>query len=223
MGSLDGQCAGECPVPAAGKANGGQAFNGSDTGIDVPADSSFDWGPSDSFSIEFWMQAVAGNTCDGSSNEVMIGRDDASSDLHWWIGCRRRSGDILFTLRDTTGAGPTIQAGPLTDGQWHYVTAVRDGVSKINRLYVDAQEVGTANHTYTSGFDSSTSALNLGWLNLSGGFHYEGLLDEVAIHHDALMVSQIQEHYLKGLISIGYCESLAIALPERVYLPIAAK
>jgi hypothetical protein len=223
VGGLAGQCAGECPTPEPGKVNGGQTFNGNDTGIDVPADSSFGWGPSDSFSIEFWLQAMAGSTCEGNSNEVFIGRDDANSDLHWWIGCRRRSGDITFTLRDIAGAGPSIQAGSVTDGQWHYVAAVRDGVNKINRLYVDGQEVGTANHTYASSFASATAALNMGWLNLSAGYHYEGLLDEVAIHHDALTVSQIQEHFVKGIVNIGYCESIAVALPERLYIPLAAK
>ena len=33
----DGGCAGVCPDPAAGRLDGGQEFNGSNTGINVPA------------------------------------------------------------------------------------------------------------------------------------------------------------------------------------------
>jgi len=97
----DGECAGQCPAPASGHVNGGQAFNGNNTGIDVsavPGDDSFNWGVNDSFSIEFWMQTDSASTCSG--NEVVIGRDDSSTDLHWWAGLRVRDLPRWFRLPD---------------------------------------------------------------------------------------------------------------------------
>ncbi|MDY7076306.1 MAG: SdrD B-like domain-containing protein, partial [Chloroflexota bacterium] len=97
----DGECAGSCPVQAPGHINGGQEFDGSTTGIDVPAvpgDDSFNWSVDGSFSIEFWMQTDSASTCAG--NQVIVGRDDSSNGLHWWTGCRD-GGPAGFSLGDT--------------------------------------------------------------------------------------------------------------------------
>jgi len=40
--------------------------------------------------------------------------------------------------------------------------------------------------------------MNIGWLNLSGGFHFEGSLDEVAIYNRALSPEEISTHYNNG-------------------------
>ena len=87
-----GQCSGaECPTPATGILNGGQLFSRSvGTKINVPSDTAFDWGMDDSFTIEYWMKGIPGDTCSGSTtndNEVIVGRDDGGSGLHIWTGC----------------------------------------------------------------------------------------------------------------------------------------
>ena len=178
----DGACEGQCPTPATGHIDGGQAFNGSNTGIDVPADADFDWGPTDSFSIEFWLQT----TSDCSGNEVIIGRDDSSTELHWWTGCQD-GGEAAFYLRDTGGTlAWVIGTTDLTDGAWHHVVAIRDaGVNEI-RIYVDGTEEGATTVTYDNGFGSPTAALNMGWLNLSSGFHFDGVIDEAALYNVVL-------------------------------------
>ena len=61
-----GVCAGTCPTPGEGVVNGGQAFDGQGTGINVPVipgDDAFNWGVGDGFSIEFWMKTDAASTC----------------------------------------------------------------------------------------------------------------------------------------------------------------
>lgn len=96
-----------------------------------------------------------------------------------------------------------LQAGPrIDDGQWHHLVGVRDGANNINRLYVDGAEVATASHTYTADFGSATAPLNLGWLNLSLGFYYTGILDEVALYDRALSPKDIKTHYY---LARGYC------------------
>ena len=208
----DGACAGDCPTPAIGHLNGGQEFDGNNTGIDVPADAAFDWGIADSFSVEFWMQTDSASTCSG--NEVVIGRDDSSTDLHWWAGCQD-GGEAAFYLRDKNGTlAGVVGTTDLTDGNWHHVVAIRDASANEIRIYVDGTEENVTTATYTAGFDS-TAALNIGWLNLSQGHHFEGIADEVALYDRALSTDEIQQHYYnEGGNGPGYCINPDIALSK---------
>ena len=56
---------------------------------------------------------------------------------------------------------------------------------------------------FADGFDSSGAALNIGWLNLEGGYHFQGAVDEVALYHRALSEIEIRSHYY---LSRGYSE-----------------
>jgi hypothetical protein len=88
----------------------------------------------------------------------------------------------------------------------------------INRLYVDGVEVDSAQHTYVDHFGSDTAPLNLGWLNLSPFYNFEGTLDEVALYNRALAAAEVSEHYNNGLVGKGYC----VAPPETVEVPLLA-
>jgi hypothetical protein len=208
----DGACSGTCPTPGTGIVNGAQVFSrSSGMGIDVPADASFDWGKDSSFSIEYWMKGVAGTTCVGSQtadNEVIVGRDDASTGLHIWTGCNASGGGVAaWQLRDTSGDGIYVPGTtPINDGEWYHVVVVRDGASDMNYVYVDGALEGSGSYDYAYGFGSATAALNLGWLNLSAGYYYTGHLDEVAIYNRALTAAEIQHHYQASLAGQGYCE-----------------
>jgi hypothetical protein len=203
----DGKCV-NCPTAlAAGKVNGAQTFDGVNDEInipDVPGNGTFDWDNNDSFSIELWMKGVP-TTCTGLNPEVIIGRDDTVTNLHWWLGCEV-TGKATFQLRDTPGGTVLpITGGPaINDGNWHHLVAVRDQVAGVNRLYVDSTEVISAPRSYAIGFDS-TAALNIGWLNLGSLFRYEGSVDEVALYSKALSPAEIAAHYNNGGVGIGYC------------------
>jgi hypothetical protein len=205
----DGGCASSCPTPASGQVNGGQEFNGSNTGIDVPADEDFDWGATDSFSIEFWMQTDSGSTCSG--NEVIVGRDDSSSSLQWWAGCRN-GGQAEFYLRnaDGTTSAWVTETTDITDGAWHHVVAVRDADADAIRIYVD----GSGNSASVTDFslDFPTIALNIG--HMDGGFHFNGTVDEVALYGRALSSDEIQQHYNDGEAGPGYCISPDISVEK---------
>jgi len=208
----DGTCGGQCPTPTTGHIGGGQRFNGSNTAINVPANDEFDWGRDDSFSIEFWLQTDSASTC--AQNEVVVGRDDSSTSLHWWVGCEN-GGNAAFYLTDTGGtiagaAGTT----DLTDGSWHHVVAVRDAGAGEVRIYVDGVEEGAQSATYNAGFGSLTAALNIGWLNLSLGYYFDGVVDEVALYDVALPGGEIQRHYNEGEASPGYCINPDIAVSK---------
>jgi uncharacterized repeat protein (TIGR01451 family) len=202
-----------CPTSVKGRVNGAQTFNGTSTKVDVPVipgDDSFNWGKDDSFSIEFWMRGVPGKTCAGTQdpkdNEVIIGRDDSSTDLHWWFGCKNTTGVAFFSLNDINEQGRDLESSEsITDGAWHHLVGVRDGVNKENRLYVDGIEIASVTYTYNAGFGSTSAALNVGWLNLGSKFHFEGDLDELALYNKVLLPSEIQAHYNNGIPGPGYC------------------
>jgi lysophospholipase L1-like esterase len=212
LGANDGVCAGNCPTPVSGRVAGAQTFGNSGVGVDVAATTPFNWEANDSFTIELWMQGVAGQTCKNAS-QVFVGRDDRNSGLQWWLGCARSSGVARFQLLDAAGQGITIDGSVVNDGGWHHVVAVRDGGSAVNRLYVDGVEQGVGAFSYSSGFASADAALNLGWFNhrRTPGFRFRGALDEVATYNRALTPTEIQEQYTNGLTGVGYCTTGSVA------------
>ncbi|UCC63532.1 MAG: putative Ig domain-containing protein, partial [Anaerolineae bacterium] len=211
----DGQCvAGACPSPTAGYVNGGQEFNGSNDRVNVPADTVFDWGVFDSFSIAFWMQTDSGSTCDG--NEVVIGRADGA---RWWVGCAT-GGNAYFVLRDGNGNTASVAGTAVTGGAWHHVVAVQDAAAEAIRIYVDGTLRNSVSTYYTAGFSASTG-LNIGWYNSGGGYHFDGVVDELALYNRALTATEIQQHYDNGRVGGAYCVNPAIAINKTANPPVA--
>ena len=205
-GDNHGHCAGEidadCPLPAPGRVNGGQSFDGNTTGIDVPAGPAFNWANCDSFSIEFWVKAVPGQTC-STSDQVMVGRVDNNTGLRWTLGCAGGSGRARFQLADADGTTMTIESDKvITTGAWHHIVGVRDGVNDINALYVDGTDVVSVAQSYNGGFDSITAPLNIGYLD--SGEYFEGVLDEVAVYDGVFSENEIRTRYF---LSRGYLET----------------
>ena len=56
--------------------------------------------------------------------------------------------------------------------------------------------------TYASGFVSSVP-LTIGYSSAVGGFHYAGVLDEIALYGRAITEVEIFEHYLDGGNGLG--------------------
>ena len=195
------------PTPVVGKVNGAQLFNGNNTGINVPANASFNWADNASFSIEYWIRRTDDAFSDPA--EVVVGRDDgAVSDMQWWTGLWE-DGTAAFVLIATNGTGLGSRAqgeflegnDDLTDGVWHHVAVVRDSATNENRLYVDGVLNDSANIIYDAGegFVSATANLNLGWLDLNPGYNYNGTLDEVALYDRVLLADEILQHFNDGV------------------------
>jgi uncharacterized repeat protein (TIGR01451 family) len=209
----DGACAGRCPTPTTGHVGGAQEFNGSDTGINVPADAAFDWDITDSFSIEFWMKRPGAPT----GNEVIVGRQGSTHPKpHIWVGVGQWAGNVAaFCLYDTDGVGTCLTGETVvTGGNWHHIVAVRDTVTNRIRVYVDGEEDRSVESpSYSAGFDTTTP-LNIGWLNLDDGYHFDGIVDEVALYDRALSADEIQQHYNNGEAGPGYCINPAIEIAK---------
>ena len=188
------------PTAATGKVNGAQQFNGTDQGIDVPADRSFSWYKDESFSIECWVKRDPLPDPPPGVNEVFVGRDDVS--FGWWLGLDGSTGNASFYLKGKDGLRPDVIEGVnVADGEWHHVVAVRDDSVNENRLYVDGLLQDSVVFDYLAGFDSTSVVLNIGYFN--GSFYFGGVLDEVALYDRALTPTEIDQHYTNGLAGHG--------------------
>jgi hypothetical protein len=197
-----GLCSGRCPTNTSGGiVNDGQNFNGSDTGIEVTANTIFDFAGSDSFSIELWIK----KSSNISTREVLVGRDDSFSSMQWWLGLNS-FGQAAFFLAPSSGGGWLLEGQRRLDNNiWHHIVAVRDSINNQNRLYVDGELEDSVTINYNSGF-SSVRPLTIGYLENDGTpiEHYEGIIDEIAIYNDIISEKEIRLHYY---ISKGYCSS----------------
>ena len=135
------------------------------------------------------------------------GRTDAAAETsrHFWTLATRTSGGSTYLsfLLKAGGTTTTLNAsqGPLTPGQWAFVTAVYDG-SKMY-LYKDGQEV--ANVAKTGSIDNGVSVP--AWIGdnpeksagTASGKPFDGLIDEVAIFGKALSPAEVRALYLVGV------------------------
>lgn len=203
---------GNCPASTSGKVNRALLFDGTGDGLAVAAAGSlFDWGRRDDFTVEFWLKrpgACLGNT--SGYNEVVVGRADSSGNLAWWVGVScPHGGRARFVLRDSDGdhsdTADVVSQTVLTGGAWHHVAVVRDWPATEIRVYVDGQLEGVARAFFSSGFESDSADLDIGWFNLGDGFRFEGSLDEPAIYDRALTDGEIYQHFAAGLNGQVYC------------------
>lgn len=160
--------------------------------------SAYDWGSGASFSVELWVRRQGAP----ADNEVVLGRDDMESGgtLHWWIGLDP-AGRARLQLRDNLGAGAYLgestQNPSITDGAWHHVVAVRDAAWLRTKLYVDGVLVEEETVSSPEGF-ASQAALNIGWLNRSSGYRFQGGLDELSFYSRALSAREVAARFASG-------------------------
>ena len=194
------------PTPSTGRVNGGQTFNGTTNRITAPRIAAYDFGASSSFTFEAWINHPTGTFAD--QDEIIVGRKTTESKLSVWLGFGVSS-SVSFGVRSKIGEAKTVTGGPdLFDGNWHHVVGVKDGSLNELRIYVDGILRGTLAATYTSGFDSPTATMDIGWRNISWETaFFKGLIDEVAVYNSALDGASITQHYNNGLQNKGYCQS----------------
>ena len=219
IGSNDATCT-DCPAASnsnpqvrffqdfTGTAVDGDEVNVAASGND-PGDAVFDFGADDSFTIAFWLRTNYTDVLD--TNEVIIGRDDASgTKMQWWVGLTgpddAEQGKVFFQLLEngwSSAAGKNLKSeNAVTDSAWHFVVAVRDDVADENRLYVDGVLQGDpVSPDYgTAGFNSPDRDLNIGYLRVGAnpGYWYKGDADEIAIYRSALTDEEILQQYENG-------------------------
>lgn len=123
-------------------------------------------------------------------------------------------GNVAFSLRDApeTGrlGGHTYYDTGITDGEWHHVVTVFDGIGATVQLYIDGEQQEIV-YFYQGNPLDFPSDLAYGFTigasrNKYGGpiDHFDGEIDEVAIYNRLLTEDEIQQHYRDGLNGAGY-------------------
>jgi len=214
MGNNDGEALNPA-TPVSGKFSGALQFDGVNDGINLPDNGTYNFKKSSSFTFEFWMK-----TTGSATNMVCLGRQGTitatdTSDLHLWVGVLKNTGTVAFYLRDALGHEPSpngqIQGGDVSDNNWHYVVAVRDGVSSRSYLYVDGSEVAVSDaFVYSNSFGTFPGdPFNIGFLSRPNGnpdYFFNGTMDEVGIYTRALSASEVSTNYLNSFSGAWHCE-----------------
>jgi hypothetical protein len=199
------------PSPASGRVGGAQLFDGNNDQITIPADPSLDFGVSQSFSIEVWINHPS-VSLPLASTEIIIGRYDPSTGMRWFLWVDRIDGRPVCYIRSTNGTEATIKGWPsVLDGQWHHLVVYRDASNNNIRMYMDGLRRITGNRAFTAGFTSSTAPVTIGWYTANQNYTFEGRIDEAALYNRVLTDAEITEHYNNGLSGLGYCSGSGFA------------
>ena len=196
--TADAVCS-SCPGATTGVVGSSLLFSGA-VSVTVPTQSSFDWSASSDFSIELWCNATEVN----GANVGLIGRAGSGSFTAWSLGVNSNS-KANFHLQDNGSTIDLVSTITLVPGQWYHLSATRDGSSGLTQLYVNGNQHATTSATFSHGF-VSTSDVTLGYLALEVGSHFQGKIDEVALHNSALPASTLASHYSAGIGGLGYCD-----------------
>ncbi len=191
-GSVSATCTGVCPLSEPGKVNRALRFGGTNVGVSVADNGSFDWDSDDDFAIEFWMNRAAVPTVD--SNEIIIGRWGPQ----WCIGVNHDGapGDV-GKLRCNFNGTFVYSIAAVNDGFWHHVAVIRQ--SGQLSLYLDGTFQNSA--AFAQGL-AAMDPMTFGYFNTGspaiGCFCYHGVLDEVAVYNGMLTPAEILAHYNAG-------------------------
>jgi len=145
----------------------------------------------DDFTLEYWLRTTqpdggACSTCRWYNYPGVIDAEvtNVTNDFGTSLG----RGRILF---GTGAPDVTIESGPVGDGLWHHVAAVRVRSTGSLRLYVD----GTLVASGTGGTQALNAppAIAFGHLQTTALYTMDGTLDEVRIWNRALGAQEISD------------------------------
>jgi len=182
-----------------GKFSKALAFDGSSDFVQITDNNALDFGTSQDFTYSLWIKSSQAPVLDqwpqiiskwpvaGDKTGYEIVLHDSTDDARW-------GGGVIVANTNYSAYGKTDVA----DGNWHHLVLMRDG-STI-RTYED----GRLANENTSGVttDVSNSAnFRFGATN-SGGYFYNGLIDEVKLFRSALTSDQVKLLYNQSAAAV---------------------
>jgi hypothetical protein len=156
--------------PVDGQIDGALRFDGINDHVKTP----FVLNPQEgSFSIFAWIKG-------GEPGESIISQEAGAV----WLGAEAAAGQLQTSLAPSGRfpIPPLVSDIVITDGNWHRVGLVWDGVDRI--LYVDDTEMARESHPSVSGSDEGL-ILGAG-VGLSAGSFWTGLIDDVIVYDRAV-------------------------------------
>ncbi|MDB6109743.1 MAG: Sialidase, partial [Pedosphaera sp.] len=151
----------------------------------------FDFGPSNSFTIEAVFRIPSGSTQIGS----LVAKDYGSVLPSWWL--RVQNGQLRFLVSDDSVESSVTGGTLVNDGQWHHVAAVRDtgpSTTRLLRLYLDGVLLSNVVDA-TTGSLANSQPLNIGRFGASSSRNLTGDIDMVRITPQALTPAGFLGHY----------------------------
>jgi len=167
--------------PTGGMVAGALSFDGIDDYVSTP----FVLNPADgvySTEVNAWINgnfSVFAWVKGGGPGQVVISQANGAN----WLLADPAEGKLMTELRSNGGLAAALMSNfVITDGLWHRVGFVRDGINRI--LYVDDVEVATDTQ---GGLEGSAGGLYIGaGKGLEAGSFWTGLIDDVRIYNRAV-------------------------------------
>ena len=169
---------------AAGKINGALSFDGTDDFIVVPHDSSL--APT-TMSAFLWVNA---DDWDATTATSLLSKRTAPSSGYFFF-VLKADGHVYVDINNGTQSRFDTGYTPPT-GQWAHLGFTYDG--HFVRFYVNGQLYSTSTD-FNKTLASSSSSLTIGSNSSSGGYLFDGLLDDVRIFNSAISGNEVQYIY----------------------------
>ncbi|HLE48848.1 MAG TPA: LamG domain-containing protein [Patescibacteria group bacterium] len=183
-----------------GKYNTALTFDGTDDNVRITEGTKIDLGATtDNYSVSAWFKTTTNYT---TNPGAIVAKDDGS-------------GVYPFSLQVNTSEQPCIVmndgsartlcgTSTVNDGNWHFITGVRDVSGDTTTLYIDAIRVNyqTDPTTATMVNDDNVSIGNSG----AGSYltnDFNGQIDDVKLWNYALTIQQIRTEYTGGTLKFG--------------------
>lgn len=157
------------------------------------------WNPSgySAFSVEAWVNFST--IVSGSNPRLIVNSHDdftgtsgfelfydvGGAGFHWTVGNGSATGNVV--------------GGAITFGATYHVVGTWDGATV--RLYVNGQQVGTPGTLSGGTLAAGPANVGLGYSSDYNGDYLTGALDEVAVYGAALTPTQVQAHYVAGVVA----------------------
>ncbi len=130
--------------------------------------------------------------------------DSTNRNYGLWL---RNDGLILFQIYSDGGNGNLYSSVSVSDGNWHHVVGVYDGVTM--KIYIDNVEQGSLNYSQIPRTSSDPFTIGCAW---SGSYCLDGRVDEVMLYQKGLSTIDIAQLYSLGSSSCtGGCYTGAVA------------
>ncbi|AQT68499.1 hypothetical protein STSP2_01664 [Anaerohalosphaera lusitana] len=153
----------------------------------------------------------------GFSISMWVKPDDYGLSNGFMTYVAKRSGSTGWNMLDTAfyygqgfeakiyPLGFNTDSGRLDDGEWHMVTCTYDAATQTLRAYVDGEEDGGP--SVGEGIAHSTQVVTFGsyYKTGTGGWGYNGLIDDVKIYNYPLDNFEIAQQYTAVFTDVSIC------------------
>lgn len=183
--------------------------------IQMNDDTDVDFAGSESFTLETWFSHRENTVV---TYLIAKYRSTTGTDGGYKL-YMEADGDLTCGIDDDNASFPedsvTSTAATYDDNRWHHVACVKNGTTSL-RLYIDGQEVGTADTSISStGTLANTDSLFMAVDGDASTGPWVGYLDEAKIYRYARSASEIKADAVRGSQSKGSSGSF---VPDNAYM-----